>query len=252
MISLAGKTGIVTGASKGMGRQFVEALVAAGARVAATARPSAELESLAAAHPEKVVALPCNLRDQSAIGTMVETAGKELGGLDFIVNNAGIFEPFLVEDSEPDTVSAIMATNFLGPLWTIRAAIPWLRQRSGMIISVSSEAVRMTVPCLGVYAASKAALEALSTGLRDELRADGIRVTILRSGLVTGSSGGGNWSADVAQRFFAACEQSGHLYRTGAGASPESMARTLVSVLATPADVNIDLIEARSACPRTA
>jgi len=90
MEQLAGKVAIVTGASKGMGRHFVAALVAAGARVAALARPSAELDALAAEHGDAVLALPCDVTDSAAVTAAVDRAARHFGRIDVLVNNAAI------------------------------------------------------------------------------------------------------------------------------------------------------------------
>ncbi len=249
-MAMQGKRGIVTGASRGMGRHFVDALVARGARVACLARPSAELEALAAEHGEAVVAIARDVADPSNVTAAVDRAAAALGGLDFLVNNAAIFHPFKLEDARDDQIQQHLAVNIAGPAYAMRAAIPHLRVSKGQIISISSESVRMTSPFLSIYAATKAALETLSTAMRDELREDGIRVTILHSGFVEGGSGSREWDPAVTQAFFQTITRTGHAAFAGQAARPQSMAEALVSVLALPQDINIDLIEVRAAAPQ--
>lgn len=247
MEQLAGKVAIVTGASKGMGRHFVAALVGAGARVAALARPSAELDSLAGEHGDKVLALPCDVTDSAAVNAAIEAAAAHFGRIDVLVNNAAVYHPFAFESGSDAIIRQHLEVNVLGVAWPIRAAIPHLRQTQGQIVSISSESVEMPFPMLALYAATKAAVETLSEGLRAELRSDGIRVSVLRSGSVSGGSGGLAWSEETRQAFFKKIVETGHAAMSGAPATPESMASALVAVLALPRDVSVDLIELRAA-----
>jgi len=244
---LAGKTVLVTGASKGMGRHFVDALVAAGANVAAVARPSPELDAVAGAHGSTVTAVAADISDPDAATLAVETAVGCFGRLDAVVNNAAVFEPFLIDQATDAQVRAHVDVNILGVVWMMRGAVPHLRRTRGQIVTISSESVRTPFPMLALYAATKAAIEALSQGLRDELRDDGIRVSVLRSGSVAGGSGGARWSADATQEFYRRIVASGHAQMTGTPATPQSMAQALVAMLALPEDINADLVEVRSA-----
>jgi meso-butanediol dehydrogenase/(S,S)-butanediol dehydrogenase/diacetyl reductase len=247
MTGLAGKVAVVTGASKGMGSHFVDALVGAGARVACLARASAELDAVVAKHGDNAAGFACDVSSVTAVDAAVAAAVTHFGAIDILVNNAAIFYPFLLEESTPEQVERHVGVNLLGPIWCIRACIPHLRASRGQIVTISSESVRMPFPFLTVYAATKAAVETLSQGLRDELREHGIRVSVLRSGSVAGGTGGAGWDREVAQRFFETIQRTGHAAFTGDFTQPQTMAATLVAVLSLPNDVNIDLIEARSA-----
>lgn len=247
MTSLEGKVAIVTGASRGLGSHFVDALVAAGVRVACFARASAELDGVAARHGAHARAFACDVSNTGDVDRTVAAAAAHFGGIDILVNNAAIFHPFRLENATDAQVEQHLAVNLLGPMWCIRAAIPHLRARRGQIVSISSESVRMPFPFLTVYAATKAALETLSQGLRDELREEGIRVSVLRSGSVAGGTGGREWDPAVAQEFYAAIQRTGHAAFTGDFAEPQSMASALLALLALPEDVNVDLMETRAA-----
>lgn len=242
-----GKAGIVTGASKGMGRHFVAGLVAQGARVACLARPSDELRGLTAEFGARVAAIACDVSDPAAVNGAVAEAAAHFGSIDFLVNNAALYEPFLLEKARDDQVTGHFGVNMLGAIWCIRACIPHLRRARGHIVSISSESVRMPYPYLSVYAATKGGLEVLSAALREELRPDGIRVTLLRSGSVAGSTGSAGWDPVVAGEFFATITKSGHAAFSGDPAQPESMTQALIATLNLPSDVNVDLIEVRAA-----
>lgn len=251
-MQLQGRVAVVTGASKGMGSHFVDALVTAGAKVACLARASAALDAVVARHGDSAAAFVCDVSRADQVDAAIAGAVAHFGRLDLLVNNAAIFHPFLLEESTVADVEGHVAVNLLGPIWCIRAAIPHLRATKGQVVTISSESVRMPFPYLTVYAATKAAVETLSQGLRDELRSDGIRVSILRSGSVAGGSGGLSWDAGVAQRFFAKIQETGHASFTGDFAEPTSMAQTLVAMASLPDDVNLDLVEARAARPASA
>lgn len=247
MQNLAGKVALVTGASKGMGRHFVAALVDAGMKVGCLARPSPELETLAAELGDAVLAIPCDVSSSTEVNAAVARAAEQFGRIDVVVNNAAMFHPFAFDEGSDEIIRAHVEVNILGVAWTIRAAIPHLRATRGQIVSISSESVRLPFPMLALYAATKAAVETLSAGLRDELRSDGIRVGVLRSGSVSGGSGGAAWSEATTDAFYRKIVATGHAAISGAPASPQSMARALVATLSLPRDISIDLIEVRAA-----
>lgn len=247
MRRLDGKVAVVTGASKGMGRHFVAALVAAGAKVACLARPSDEFDTLAADFGDAVLPLACDVASSEAVDAAVARAVAHFGRIDVVVANAAIFHPFAFEAGSDAMIRNHVDINILGVAWLVRAAIPHLRETRGQVIAISSESVNMPFPMLALYAATKAAVETLCHGLRDELRSENIRFTILRSGSVKGGSGGKGWSQETVAAFYKKIVETGHASMTGEGATPESMAQALLSVIGLPADIGVDLIEVRAA-----
>lgn len=247
MTESGNKTAIVTGASKGMGRHFVAALVDAGWKVAALARPSDELRSLEAEFGGRVAAIACDVSDPAQVGEAVANAVTRSGRLDLLVNNAAVFHPFMLEKASDAEIEQHIGINLTGIIWLIRAAIPHLRATRGQIVSISSESVINPFPMLTVYAATKAAVETLSMGLREELKADGIRVSVLRSGSVSGSTGNASWDADTTQAFYRKIVETGHAAMSGEPASPESMAKALLAIISLPPDVSANLVEVRAA-----
>lgn len=243
---LAGRIAVVTGASRGMGRVFSEALVGAGARVAALARPSPALEAFAAQHPEMLV-LPCDVGAPDSVRRAFDAVAERLGPPDILVNNAALCLLQRIEEATPEDVQREVVTNLMGPLWCAQAAIPHMREAGrGDIVNISSESVRRPAPFLSLYAATKAGLETLSEGLRNEVREDGIRVTVLRSGAVTGGEISRNWPDDRRTAFFAALEKTGYAAFSGKPFSPQTMAHALINVLCLPAEATIDLVEVRA------
>ncbi len=238
---------LVTGASKGMGRAFVEGLSKKGARVACIARASVELEELKALANPNILVIPCDVTSSANVTKAVEQCVSVFGRLDAVIHNAAIFHPFKLESASDKQIEQHFSTNVFGPIWLTRAAIPHLKKSKGQLVSISSESVRNPFPYLSVYASTKAALETFSTAMREELRADGIRVTVLRSGAVEGSTGGEFWDPVVANEFFESIQRSGHAAMAGVPAKQASMTQALLNVLNLPSDVNVDLLEIRGA-----
>lgn len=247
MERLADKVAVVTGGSKGMGRHFVAALVASGVKVACLARPSEEFDTLAGEFGDAVLPVVCDVASSEAVNAAIAQVAAHFGRIDVVVANAAVYHPFAFEAGSDAIVRSHVDINILGVAWLIRAAIPHLRKTKGQVIAISSESVNMPFPMLALYAATKAAVETLCHGLRDELRSDDIRVTILRSGSVKGGSSGKAWSQETVAAFYKKIVETGHASMTGEGATPESMAQALLSVIGLPADIGVDLIEVRAA-----
>ncbi|MFE3545351.1 SDR family NAD(P)-dependent oxidoreductase [Nocardia sp. NPDC059177] len=179
----ASRTWFITGASRGLGRAFAEAALAAGDRVAAAARTVAALEKLAAAHPGQVLPLVLDVTDRAAVVTAVDAAIAHFGALDIVVNNAGTLSMGMIEEFTEAEAREQMEVNFFGALWVSQAVLPHLRaQGSGHIVQVSSIGGLAGFPLSGMYAASKFGLEGMSEALAREAADFGVRVSILQPG----------------------------------------------------------------------
>ncbi|MGW0481353.1 SDR family NAD(P)-dependent oxidoreductase [Nonomuraea sp. NPDC003214] len=177
------KVWFVTGSSRGLGRRFVEAALARGDRVAATARTVAGLDDLVARHGDAVLPLVLDVTDRTAVFATVERAAKHFGRLDVVVNNAGYAQFGAVEELTERELRDQMETNLFGAVWVIQAALPYLReQRSGHIVQLSSAAGIITMPLGGAYHASKWALEGLNEALAAEVAGFGVKVTVVEPG----------------------------------------------------------------------
>ncbi|WP_149824639.1 SDR family oxidoreductase [Streptomyces tailanensis] len=177
------KIWFITGSSRGFGRQFVEAALERGDKVAATARDTDSLADLVAAHGEAILPLKLDVTDKAAAFNAVQRAHEHFGRLDVVVNNAGYGLFGTVEELTEQQVRDQMETNFYGALWITQAALPLLRtQGSGHIVQISSVGGVTAFPNLGVYNASKWALEALSEALAQEVAGFGIKVTLVEPG----------------------------------------------------------------------
>jgi NAD(P)-dependent dehydrogenase (short-subunit alcohol dehydrogenase family) len=177
------KIWFITGSSRGFGRQFVEAALERGDKVAATARNTDSLTDLVAAHGEAILPLTLDVTDKAAATEAVKRAHEHFGRLDVVVNNAGYGLFGTVEELTEQQVREQMEANFFGALWVTQAALPLLRtQGSGHIVQISSVGGVTAFPNLGVYNASKWALEALSEALAQEVAGFGIKVTLVEPG----------------------------------------------------------------------
>jgi NAD(P)-dependent dehydrogenase (short-subunit alcohol dehydrogenase family) len=177
------KTWFITGASRGFGHAWAAAALARGDRVAATARNPQDLEDLTDAYGERVLPLALDVTGRAAVFTAVSRAADTFGGLDVVVNNAGYGLFGMVEETTESQARAQVETNLFGALWVTQAALPVLRaQGGGHILQVSSIGGIAAFPTLGLYNASKWALEGLSEALAQEVAPLGIKVTIVEPG----------------------------------------------------------------------
>ncbi|TDD06118.1 SDR family NAD(P)-dependent oxidoreductase [Nonomuraea deserti] len=177
------KVWFVTGSSRGLGRQFVEAALSRGDKVAATARTTESLDDLVAAYGEAVLPLAMDVTDRAAVVESVSRAKEHFGRLDVIVNNAGYGQVGAIEELTEQQLRDQMETNLFGAVWVIQAALPHLREQgSGHIIQLSSVAGLIALPLGGAYHASKWALEGLNEALAQEVAEFGIKVTVIAPG----------------------------------------------------------------------
>jgi len=190
------KVWFITGASRGFGREWAIAALDRGDRVAATARDLATLDDLAARYGEALLPIRLDVTDRAADFAAVARAHEHFGRLDVVVNNAGYGHFGFVEELTEQEARDQIETNLFGALWVTQAALPYLRaQRGGHILQVSSVGGVTAFPNLGIYHASKWALEGLSQSLAQEVASFGIRVTLIEpAGFAT------DWAGSSARR----------------------------------------------------
>lgn len=185
-----GKVAFVTGGSRGIGLATARALLERGAQVAITATSDSTREAGAAAlrhvaGAAAVLPLRADVRHPDEVAQAVETTAAHFGGLDVLVNNAGVGAFSRVAEMTIEQWQRVVDTNLSGVFYASRAALPHLRARGGgWIISVSSLAGGNPFPGGAAYCASKAALNAFSEALMQEVRQDGIRVSCVMPGSV--------------------------------------------------------------------
>jgi NAD(P)-dependent dehydrogenase (short-subunit alcohol dehydrogenase family) len=180
---MASKVWFITGTSKGFGRVWAEAALARGDRVAATARRVDTLAPLVEHYGNQIAAIALDVTDKAAAGAAIRQAHADFGRLDVVVNNAGYGLFGAIEEVSEVEARAQIETNLFGALWVTQAALPIMRaQGSGHIIQVSSIGGVNAFPTVGLYHASKWALEGFSQSLAAEVAGFGIKVTIIEPG----------------------------------------------------------------------
>ena len=188
-MELPGKVAIVTGGTKGIGRGIAEALAREGVNVCVSARSRNEIDQtigeLTALGKGGVTGVVCDVRIHAQIKALFELTVAELGGLDILINNAGIGIFAAVEEMSPEDFRAVLETNLFGVFYCSHEAIPLMKQRGGgYIINISSLAGVNAHPRMAAYNASKFGLNGFSESLMQEVRHDGIKVSYIMPGSV--------------------------------------------------------------------
>jgi meso-butanediol dehydrogenase/(S,S)-butanediol dehydrogenase/diacetyl reductase len=242
-MQLQDKVVAVTGATRGLGLAIVRAFAAEGASVAMLARNSADLMRVA---KDVSASLPvvCDVSIPADVRAGFARIADEFGGLDVLVNNAAVGNPQLIEESSDDLLRLQVDVNLLGPLYCMRAAIPLLRARgSGDIVNVSSEAVNNPYPFLGLYAATKSALETLSAAVRAEVGDSDIRVAVYRSARVIGGTFSDNWGPEVTERVRTAAAATRFYEQSRKAIPAEVAANNILQLVLSDRSTRIDLVE---------
>lgn len=174
---------LVSGASRGLGREIVTAALAAGHRVVAGVRKPGALDDLAGEYGERLAVTELDVTDDAAARAAVRTAVDRFGRLDVLVNNAGYANVASVEDVAFDDFRTQVDTNLFGVVRLTQAALPVMReQRAGRIVQVSSVGGRLATPGLGAYQSAKWAVGGFSSVLAAEVGPLGIKVTVIEPG----------------------------------------------------------------------
>ena len=177
------KVWFITGTSRGFGREWAIAALDRGDRVAATARNTDSLAELVERYGDAILPISLDVTDKEAATAAVAQAHQHFGGLDVVINNAGFGHFGFIEEITEAEARAQMETNLFGALWVTQAALPFLRtQGGGHIIQVSSIGGISAFPLVGIYHASKWALEGFSQALAQEVAGFGIFVTLVEPG----------------------------------------------------------------------
>lgn len=197
MGSLRGKVAFVTGGSRGIGLAIARALVLEGAQVAITGKSDAHLSAarplIEAEGPASVETLKADVRRYEDVERALAAVVARFGGLDIVINNAGVGIFANVADMSPEQWSEVIDTNLTGVFHVCHAAIPHLRRRGGgTIINISSLAGKNSFTTAAAYCASKAGLNAFSEALMQEVRYDNIRVSYVMPGSVATEFAGGD------------------------------------------------------------
>jgi len=229
--ALAGRSALVTGASRGIGAKIAEALGAAGARVALVARTRSALEEVARRTGGDAVVLEADLSDESAAADAAARAHQLFGGApDILVNNAGIFRIAELESMPPSEFSTMLRLNLFAPFLMLREFLPAMRARgSGHVVTIGSSADKVIFAGNGAYSATKFGMRAIHEVLREETRGSGVRATLV-------SPSGVDTDIWESIQFLGATEPPDRSVMM----DPQVVADAVLFAITQPAGVNID------------
>jgi NAD(P)-dependent dehydrogenase (short-subunit alcohol dehydrogenase family) len=226
------KTWFITGASRGFGREWTIAALERGDTVAATARDPQTLDDLVAQFGDKLLPITLDVNDREAVFAAVAWAHEHFGALDVIVNNAGYGQFGMIEEISEAEARAQFDTNVFGALFVTQAALPFLREQgSGHILQVSSIGGISAFPNIGIYNASKWALEALSQSLAAEVADFGVKVTIIEPGAYSTDWGGASARHAAANPAYDAFREKAAEQRKARAGNPGDPVATRAAVL---------------------
>lgn len=236
--NISGKVVVITGASSGLGEATARMLSSMGATVVLAARRKDRIDSLAADlrnNNGKALAIETDVTDVNQVKNLVDTAIKEFGRIDVMLNNAGLMPQSLLEQLRIENWDKMIDVNIKGVLYGIAAALPYMKeQKSGHIINVSSVAGHRVGPGSAVYSATKFAVRALTEGLRQEVKPYNLRTTIISPGAVATEL-----PASVTDPATAKSMQE---YYEKNAIPADSFARAVVYAVSQPEDVDISEI----------
>jgi meso-butanediol dehydrogenase / (S,S)-butanediol dehydrogenase / diacetyl reductase len=240
---------VITGAGAGLGRALARRFAGDGETVILVGRTIYKLAALAdeLGMPTKAVECDISCPDsvRAAFAEIAETHPK----IDVLINNAAVYEPFMITDASDDQILSPILTNFAGQIFCARAAITMMG-RGGHVINVSSEAVAFdNYPMLAVYQSSKAGLERFTQALARELAPDGLRVTIFRAGQMMDENSTSPFAPDVQMRFGRACKDAGIDLRARPITHFNSVAQILRALIDSPEDLQLGTVVAEARRP---
>jgi len=245
MNHIENKVYAITGASQGLGLAMSKAIIDRGGKVALLARNPETLQSAVASLGENAAPFPVDVTNFDAVQQAFDSIKQHFGQLDGLVNNAGLARPNKIMDVQPEELALQLNTNIAGLLYCCQAAMPLLKQSdNGRIVNISSASARsrFEISHLGIYAASKAAVDRLSEEMRDELREEGVAVTVLSPGAVATDFAAG-FDIDKLLAATRAWQKKGSDYDGTMGA--EFVGQAVADCFNYPKGVCIDFIEIR-------
>ena len=226
------KVWFITGVSRGFGREWAQAALERGDKVAATARKTETLQDLVEKFGDRILPISLDVTNREDCFEAVDRAQQELGRLDIVVNNAGYGQFGFIEELSEKEARDQMETNVFGALWITQAALPHLRkQKTGHILQVSSIGGISAFQNIGIYNASKWALEGFSQALAAEVAGFGIRVTLVEPAAYDTDWGGASAKHATAIEDYAKAKEIAAAMRKARTSKPGNPAATAAVIM---------------------
>lgn len=239
---------VITGAGAGLGRALARRFAADSEDVVLLGRGLAKVEAVASALGERAMAVECDVASPDSVRTAFAAIAKRHPKIDVLINNAAIYEPFLIAEATDDQIMKEIGTNLAGPMLCARAAIPMMG-RGSHIINVSSESIEVRWPYLVVYQATKSGLERFSEGLHHELDPEGIKVTTVRAGQMFEEGKTHPWDPAITLRFAQASMSAGLNLRERPLSHVSSVTNVFRAIIDLPADLQVATVSIHARKP---
>jgi len=244
-----GKTIVITGAGIGLGRALARRFARDGETVVLLGRTFSKVKDLADELGDAALAVECDVSSADSVRAAFATIAAKFPKIDVLINNAAVYEPFYVKDATDEQILGPILTNYAGPVFTCRSAIPMM-EKGGQIINVTSESVALEFPMLSMYMSSKAALERFSQTLHRELNEAGIRVTVVRAGpMYEAGKEMQAWDPQAAQNFYMECKAVGIDMMTRGVSMVESVTPVFRAILDAAPDLRINHVSLEGRMP---
>lgn len=238
---MSAKVIVITGANGGLGSALAKQFAADGDKVVLLGRTLSKVQNVAAVIGENAAAFQCDVTSPDSVRAAFAEIASLHGRIDVLINNAAIFQPFLIEEASDNQIVNAVLANLAGPILCARSAIPLLNA-GGHIINVSSESVEVNIPHLCVYQATKAGVEQFSKDLNRELHEKGIRVTTVRAGQMTGENQATEMDMEAFGRMFQEAAKRGiHLMERGVSTYASTI-YIFRAIIDSPSDLQIGAV----------
>jgi len=245
---MTGKVIAITGANGGLGRALAQRFASEGEKVVLLGRSLEKVGEVASAIGGDALAVACDVTSPESVKAAFATIAETHPRIDVLINNAAIFQPFLIEEASDAQLMNGVLTNFLGPILCSRSAIP-LMGKGGMIINVSSESIDLPFAHLLIYQSTKAGLEYFSIGLQAELADRDIRTCIVRAGQMMGPGSSAEMDPVAGARFFEATVKRGLNPMERGISQYASATQVFRNVIDLPADLHVGRINFQAVIP---
>jgi len=233
-----GKTIVITGAGVGLGRALARRFAREGETVILLGRTLSKVQAVADELGDPAFAISCDVGSPDSVRAAFAAIAERHPKIDVLINNAAVYEPFMVANATDEQILTPVMSNYAGPIFTCRAAIPMM-EKGGYIINVSSESVALEFPMMALYQSSKAGLERFTQTLSRELEPSGIRVSTVRAGPMMDEDKQSDWDPEIGMQFYQLCVEYGIDLRKRPISHVNSVTDVFRALLDLPPDVRI-------------